>query len=94
MRIKEQQNLIHSVAQARSWLREVMHGLTISAIASREDKSERAIRMTLSLAFLDPKLVKAVMQGTLPRGVSARRLVDAPATWSAQWQTIGMSRLA
>ena len=92
LRQKEQQNLIRSIALAKSWVREIKNGAAVRTIASREDKTERAIRMNLSLAFLDPKLVKAVMHGTLPRGVSARRLVDAPATWNAQWQRIGLSR--
>ncbi len=50
------------------------------------------IRMMLSLAFLDPKLVRATLHGTLPRGVSMRRLVDAPILWHDQWRAIGLSR--
>ncbi len=48
--------------------------------------------MTLSLAFLDPKLVRAALNGSLPRGVSTRRLIDAPMLWHDQWQQIGLSR--
>ena len=92
IRQKEQQSLVRSIAQARLWLREIMAGTTIATIASREEKSDRAIRMTLNLAFLDPKLVKAAMHGTLPRGISARRLVDAPSTWTAQWHAFGLQR--
>ena len=92
IRYSDQQNLVRSIAQARAWLREVIAGTSITTIASREGKSDRAIRMTLSLAFLDPKLVRAALHGTLPRGASARRLVDAPSTWTAQWQVIGLSR--
>ena len=36
--------------------------------ASREGKTERYIRMTLSLAFLAPDIVKAAIDGRLPRG--------------------------
>ena len=92
IRYSDQQNLVRSIAQARAWLREVIAGTSITTIASREGKSDRAIRMTLSLAFLDPKLVRAALHGTLPRGASARRLVDAPSTWTAQWHVIGLSR--
>jgi hypothetical protein len=46
----------------------------LESIASREDKSERSIRMTLSLAFLAPEIVKAAVEGRLPRGFGLKRL--------------------
>ena len=48
--------------------------------------------MTLSLAFLDPNLVRAALRGTLPRGASAKSLTDAPPLWHEQWRTLGLSR--
>ena len=39
------------------------------SLASREGKTERSIRMTLSLAFLAPEIVKAAVEGHLPRGL-------------------------
>ena len=88
----EQRNLVRSIAQGRAWLQEIVAGATAGSIALRESKSERAVRMTLSLAFLDPKLVRAALHGGLPRGVSAKRLIDAPANWQDQWRTIGLAR--
>ncbi len=88
----EQQSLTRSIAQGRGWLKEVLAGTSIAAIAARASRSERMIRMTLSLAFLDPKLVRAALGGSLPRGVSTRRLIDAPMLWHDQWQQIGLSR--
>lgn len=75
----EQQRLVRSIAQGRAWLGEILQGTTTSIIAAREHKSERAIRMMLSLAFLDPKLVKAALHGNLPRGISTKRLIGSPA---------------
>jgi site-specific DNA recombinase len=40
--------------------------LTLESIASREGKSEGSIRMTLSLAFLAPDILKAAVEGRLP----------------------------
>jgi hypothetical protein len=40
--------------------------------------------MTLSLAFLAPDLVKAAIEGRLPRGFGLKRLVDLPMAWPAQ----------
>jgi len=36
------------------------------------------VNMTISLAFLAPSLVKAAVEGRLPRGIGAARLFDAP----------------
>jgi hypothetical protein len=46
--------------------------------------------MTLSLAFLAPEIVKAAVEGRLPRGYGLKRLVDLPMAWSDQWQTLGL----
>ena len=88
----EQVNLVRTIAQGREWLKQVMAGTPLRAIAQREDRSERMIRMLLSLAFLDPKLVRAALHGSLPRGVSARRLIDAPMGWHQQWRAIDLQR--
>ena len=42
--------------------------------------------MTISLAFLAPDLVKAAIEGRLPRGIGVARLCDCPAEWSRQYQ--------
>jgi site-specific DNA recombinase len=34
--------------------------------------------MTISLAFLGPNLVRAAIEGRLPRGIGVERLRDAP----------------
>jgi hypothetical protein len=39
--------------------------------------------MTISFAFLAPSLVKAAVEGRLPRGIGLARLIDAPAEWDA-----------
>jgi site-specific DNA recombinase len=40
--------------------------------------------MTLSLAFLAPDIVKAAVEGTLPRGFGVSRLIDMPLSWAKQ----------
>jgi site-specific DNA recombinase len=47
--------------------------------------------MTISLAFLAPKLVQAAVKGRLPRGIGVARLRDAPAEWSRQHAMLGLS---
>ncbi len=87
----EQHNLTRSIA-GRGWLKEIVVGTPVRAIAGRENRSERMIRMLLSLAFLDPKLVRAALHGSLPRGVSARHLIDASMGWHAQRRALDLSR--
>ena len=46
--------------------------------------------MTISLAFLAPDLVKAAIEGRLPRGIGMTRLSDLPAEWTLQRQALGL----
>jgi hypothetical protein len=39
----------------------------------------------LSLAFLDPAIIKAAADGRLPRGHGVSRLVDLPTAFADQW---------
>jgi site-specific DNA recombinase len=48
--------------------------------------------MTISLAFLAPKLVRAAVGGRLPRGINIERLRDAPAEWSQQFEALGLDQ--
>lgn len=70
MRTKARALLIDALRDAHRWLDELTttSHQTIEALAERESKTERSIRMTLSLAFLSPTLVKAAIDGRLPRG--------------------------
>ena len=91
LRPEEQRNLLRALAKGRALLKEIAaEHVDLAAIAKREGKSERSVRATLSLAFLDPKLVRASTNGTLPRGLGAKRLIDLPPTWSDQWPALGL----
>ena len=85
--------LVSAIARGRRWLDEIMSGSVAGAeqIASRERCSLRHINMTISLAFLAPKLVRAAVEGRLPRGINIERLRDAPAEWSKQFEALGLN---
>jgi site-specific DNA recombinase len=51
----------------------------------------RQVNMTISLAFLAPDLVRAGVEGRLPRGIGVERLRDAPAEWSRQFEVLGLN---
>jgi hypothetical protein len=90
MRTKACAVLSDALRDAHRWLDELTtdSGRTIESIAAREKKTERSIRMTMSLAFLSPVLVKAAIDGRLPRGFGVRRLMDLPMAWSDQWSAL------
>ena len=65
--------------------------VTDQQIATREKCSARQVNMTISLAFLAPDLVRAAVEGRLPRGIGIERLRNAPAEWSAQFEALGLN---
>ena len=85
--------LVGSIARGRQWLDELIADPTSDAkrIADREGCSLRKVNMTISLAFLAPDLVKAAIEGRLPRGMGVARLCDLPAEWSRQRHTLGLT---
>jgi hypothetical protein len=85
--------LVMSIACGRRWLDEIVTGVVADGeqIAAREKCSVRQVNMTISLAFLSPTLVKAAIDGRLPRGIGIARLRDAPAEWSKQHAMLGLS---
>ena len=85
--------LVTSIACGRRWLGEIVTGNVADAeqIAAREKCSVRQVNMTISLAFLSPTLVKAAIDGRLPRGIGVARLRDATAEWPKQHAMLGLA---
>jgi len=94
MRARAREVFAGAIIDAHRWLDELLSDpvASIAALADREHKSERSIRMTLSVAFLAPNLVKAAIDGKLPRGFNSTRLVDLPMLWPEQWLALGLER--
>jgi hypothetical protein len=63
----------------------------VEQIEVRQKCSMRQVNMTISLAFLAPDLVKAAVEGRLPRGIGVERLRDAPTEWSRQFEILGLN---
>ena len=59
-------------------------------LAKRERCTVRQINMTLSHAFLAPALVKAAVEGRLPRGINIERLRDPDPDWAKQFADLGL----
>jgi hypothetical protein len=92
IRAETRTKLVASIARGRGWLDEIVTGIAtdVEQIAAREKCSVRKVNMTISLAFLAPDLVKAAIEGRLPRGLGVARLCDSPAEWSRQYRLLGL----
>jgi site-specific DNA recombinase len=92
IRAETRATLVASIARGRRWLDEIVASTVadVTEIAAREKCSVRKVNMTISLAFLAPGLVKAAIEGRLPRGIGVARLCDAPSEWSRQYRILGL----
>jgi site-specific DNA recombinase len=84
--------LIEALRDSHRWLDELLSDprLTLESLALREGRTVRSIRMTLSLAFVAPEIVKVAVEGRLPRGFGLKRLVDLPMACQDQWRILGL----
>jgi site-specific DNA recombinase len=92
-RIERRARLVSAIARGRRWLDEIVSGSVtdVQQIAARQKCSVRQVNMTISLAFLAPDLVRAAVEGRLPRGIGVERLRDAPSEWSRQFEVLGLN---
>jgi hypothetical protein len=93
LRNEERLKFLRAITIARS-LRDALLPVpqeSIVAMASRHRKTERWARKHLTLAFLDPELVQAAVDGVLPRGYGLSRFFDLPADWEDQWRVLGLA---
>jgi len=94
IRVEARAAFAQSTADAHRWLDELVSDPTRStlSIAKRESRSERSVRMTLTLALLSPDLIRAAIEGALPRGFGIKRLIELPPAWAEQWRAIWLRR--
>jgi site-specific DNA recombinase len=79
--------LLMAIAKARNWTDDLAHGRAASfaAIARREGKVERHIRLLVPLAFLSPRIVSGLLDGTAPARLTITALARAlPWSWAEQ----------
>jgi site-specific DNA recombinase len=83
------ETLLIAIAKARKWVKEVEHGQTFADIADREGKAERYIRYLARLAFVSPRIITAIIDGTAPAGITATTLMAGLSlSWAEQEQRL------
>ena len=78
---------------ARSFMRCALLGriAAFAEIARREGQGERHIRLLAPLAFVSPRIIAAIVDGTAPADLSVTGLAKAlPCSWAEQEQSIGL----
>lgn len=92
MKLERRATLVAAIARGRRWLDELISysATDAQAIARREHCSLRHVNMTLSLAFLSPTLIKAAVEGRLPRSTGLEQLRQLPPEWERQFEMLAL----
>jgi DNA invertase Pin-like site-specific DNA recombinase len=93
IKLERRATLVAAIARGRRWLDELVAGRAtgVEEIAIRSKRSARHVSMTISLAFLSPSLVRAAIEGRLPRGIGVEQLRELPPGWDDQFRSLGLS---
>jgi site-specific DNA recombinase len=84
--------LLIAIARARSWMNDLSEGRVNSfEIARSENKVERHIRRLIPLAFVSPRIVEAIVNGSAPAELTVTSLASAlPHSWAKQEKQFGV----
>jgi site-specific DNA recombinase len=85
--------LLIAIAKARGWIDDIRLGRigSFAEIAEREGQGERHIRLLAPLAFLSPRIIAAIVDGTAPADLTVTGLAKAlPYSWIEQEQRVGL----
>jgi site-specific DNA recombinase len=93
IRPSRRDTLLMGIAKARNWVDELADGQlgSLAVLARREGKLERHIRLVLPLAFLSPRIVSGLLDGTAPAGLTITALARMlPWSWAEQERRLGL----
>jgi len=78
--------LIRAIVTAQAWVEEIKAGRSVSDILHAQNIPEGRIWKRIRLAFLSPKILRAIVDGTTNRDLTIKMLTqhDLPLDWSEQ----------
>jgi site-specific DNA recombinase len=91
MKAETREALITAIAKARGWIDDIRLGriASFAEIAEREVHGERHIRLLAPLAFLSPRIIAAIVDGTAPADLTVTGLAKTlPYSWCEQERSI------
>lgn len=90
---RTRETLLHAIVKARQWIDEIMKGKahSLDEIAERQNLAERYVRRLAALAFLSPKVIRAIIDETAPSDLTVTNLTQALThSWAMQEQMFGV----
>jgi site-specific DNA recombinase len=93
MKPESRDALLTAIAKARGRIDDIRLGrlASFAEIAEQEVVGERHIRLLAPLAFLSPRIIAAIVDGTAPAELTVTGLAKAlPYSWAEQDQRIGL----
>jgi site-specific DNA recombinase len=92
MKPESRNALLTAIAKARGWIDDIRLGrlASFAEIAKQEALCERHIRLLAPLAFLSPRIIAAIVDGTAAADLTVTGLAKAlPYSWAEQEQRFG-----
>lgn len=83
--------LVRTLAEAHHWAAELRCGTPLGEIARSAGRDEAVIRKRIRLAFLAPKIQRAIIEGTLAPELTLRKILPLriPQDWEDQARLFG-----
>jgi site-specific DNA recombinase len=91
MKPESRDALLTAIGKARGWIDDIRLGriASFAGIAERKAVGERHIRLLAPLAFLSPRIIAAIADGTAPADLTVTGLAKAlPYSWAEQERAI------
>ncbi len=85
--------LVHAVARAHARMKDLVVGRfeTIEALSTSTNAHPKMLRQELRLAFLAPDIIKAILHGDQPAGLTLTGMLPTlPLSWAEQRRALGM----
>src|SRR6202047_1285019 len=92
MKPESRDALLTAIAKARRWIDDIRLGriASFAEIAEHEAQGERHIRLLAPLAFVSPRIIAAIVDGTARADLTVTGLAKAlPYSWIEQEQRVG-----
>jgi site-specific DNA recombinase len=82
-----------TLGKALAWLDDIQAGVRVVELSRREGITPRYMRNRLQMAFLSPRIMTAILEGTQPAHLSTETFVRAniPLDWSEQERLFGFT---
>jgi hypothetical protein len=93
MKAESRTALLTAIVKARGWIDDIRLGriASFAETARREAQGERHIRLLAPLAFVSPRFIAAILDGTAPADLTVTGLAKClPYSWAEQEQSIGL----